>query len=232
MTLSLTFILYINLFSGSCGVVWAVRVVSHPMTIDSAWLAGMKADAPDAFTPEPPFAPNGVFIDGQIRLMCPTHAERCTTWDQYVTNQFERTVEKYFRVGVKGVILAFDDYAHVPVAKSMTQSKRKRNVPTVDFSDRSQLPPTVPMGEHWATLIMNRTFKTVVIHLVIDQLIKRIPSFLSEGQTFIVDYKGSPVCYDMTGMRVLEEFEGLGEADVKFPRYTRMFPFLQVSPCP
>ena len=59
------------------------------MTIDSSWLAGMKCNAPDAFTTHAPFAPQGVFIDGQIRLMCPTSVAQTLTWDQYVSNQFE-----------------------------------------------------------------------------------------------------------------------------------------------
>ena len=42
------------------------------MTIDSSWLAGMKCDTPDAFTTHAPFAPQGVFNDWQILLMCPT----------------------------------------------------------------------------------------------------------------------------------------------------------------
>ena len=202
------------------------------MTIDSSWLAGMKCDAPDAFTTHAPFAPQGVFIDGQIRLMCPTSVAQTLTWDQYVSNQFERPVEKYLRLGVRGVVLAFDDYAHVPAAKSMTQIKRRRNIPVVEFSDRSQLPPTVPVGEQWGACISNRTFKTMVIKMAIDQLVQRIPKLLGEGQSFIVDYQGSPVMYTRDGMTVLDGFEGLGEADVKFPRYTIMFPFLQVCVFP
>ena len=189
----------------------------------------MKADAPDAFTPEAPFDPNGVFIDGQIRLMCPTSAERIQTWDDYVMGQFERCITKYFRAGVRGVILAFDDYAHVPSAKSMTQIKRRRHLPTLEFSDRSQLPPTVPTGEHWAACISNRTFKTMVIHLVIDQLVRRVPPSLQDGQSFIVDYQGAPVTYTREGGTEMEGFDSLGEADVKFPRYTTMFPYLQVD---
>ena len=200
-----------------------------PMTIDSSWLACMKSDAPDAFTPEPPFDPNGVFIDGQIRLMCPTSADRIQTWDDYVVGQFERCITKYFRAGVRGVVIAFDDYTHVPAAKSMTQIKRRRHLPTVEFSDRSQLPPTVPTGEQWAACISNRTFKTVVIKMVIDQLIRRVPGMLTETQSLIVDYQGPPMEYTRDGERMLDDFESLGEADVKFPRYTKMFPYLQVD---
>ena len=217
-----------NVHSVLCALCFIQHLFHCTMTIDSSWLAGMKCDAPDAFTTHAPFAPQCVFIDGQIRLMCPTSVAQTLTWDQYVSNQFERPVEKYLRVGVRGVVLAFDDYAHVPAAKSMTQIKRRRNIPVLEFSDRSQLPPTVPVGEKWAACISNRAFKTMVIKMAIDQLVQRIPKLLGEGQSFIVDYQGSPVRYTRDGLTVLDGFEGLGEADVKFPRYTSMFPFLQV----
>ena len=41
------------------------------MTIDSSWIACLKEEVPGAFTPHPPFRPDAVFVDGQIRLMCP-----------------------------------------------------------------------------------------------------------------------------------------------------------------
>ena len=113
------------------------------MTIDSNWIACMKSDVPAAFTPAPPFPPDAVFIDGQIKLMCP-NIEGTLTWDEYIRRQFERTIVKYLNAGVSCVILAFDDYRHVPCSKNMTQAKRRRNVPAVDFGDRSSLPPLCP----------------------------------------------------------------------------------------
>ena len=65
------------------------HLLHFTMTIDSSWLAGMTGDAPCAFTTHTLFAPQGVFIDGQIRLMCPTSVAQTLTWDQYVSNQFE-----------------------------------------------------------------------------------------------------------------------------------------------
>ena len=113
------------------------------MTIDSSWIACMKSDVPQAFTPSAPFAPDAVFIDGQIKLMCP-NIEGTLTWDEYLRRQFERTIVRYLQSGVSCVILAFDDYRHVPCSKSMTQAKRRRNVPTLEFGDRSSLPPLCP----------------------------------------------------------------------------------------
>ncbi len=62
------------------------------------------------------------------------------------------------------VVLAFDNYAHVPVAKAMTQTKRKKNVPRVDFAESQSLPCMVPEGEKWTSCIANRAFKAKVVH--------------------------------------------------------------------
>lgn len=62
------------------------------------------------------------------------------------------------------VVLAFDNYAHVPVAKAMTQTKRKKNVPRVDFAESQSLPCMVPEGERWTSCIANRAFKAKVLH--------------------------------------------------------------------
>ena len=90
------------------------------MTIDSSWIACFKEEVPEAFVPRPPFAPTAVFCDGQIRLM-PAAIEGVVSWEEYIQRQFERHIKRYFERGVSCVILAFDDYAHVPAAKSMTQ---------------------------------------------------------------------------------------------------------------
>jgi hypothetical protein len=90
------------------------------MTIDSSWIACFKEEVPEAFVPRPPFAPTAVFCDGQIRLM-PSAIEGVVSWEEYIQRQFERHIKRYFERGVSCVILAFDDYTHVPAAKSMTQ---------------------------------------------------------------------------------------------------------------
>ena len=90
------------------------------MTIDSSWIACFKEEVPAAFARRPPFPPSAVFCDGQIRLM-PSAIEGVVSWEEYIQRQFERHIKRYFERGVSCVILAFDDYAHVPAAKSMTQ---------------------------------------------------------------------------------------------------------------
>ena len=91
------------------------------MTIDSSWIACLKEEVPAAFTPHAPFHPDAVFCDGQIRLMCPA-VDGLLTWDEYIERQFTRHLERYLARGVACVVLAFDDYGHVPEAKSMTQA--------------------------------------------------------------------------------------------------------------
>jgi hypothetical protein len=200
------------------------------MTIDSSWIACFKEEVPCAFTPRPPFQPDAVFVDGQIRLMPPT-VEGMLTWDDYVFRQFKKPVYNYFARDVSCVVLAFDDYAHVPAAKNMTQAKRRKNVPSLDFHARDCLPPCVPRGEEFTRCISNRTFKSKVIQLVVHQLVSSLRC--DEGQCLVVDYAGHPVRhYSVDSRRPSEpisEFGPLGEADVKFVRYTDIFPKLQVD---
>ena len=132
------------------------------MTIDSSWIACFKEEVPAAFTRRAPFEPDAVFCDGQIRLMCPTSSE-ALTWDDYIERQFGRHLARHFeRPRVACVILAFDDYNHVPAAKNMTQQKRRRHLPPVTVHARDALPPVVPQGVEWQQCIANRTFKSKV----------------------------------------------------------------------
>ncbi len=56
------------------------------MTIDTAWLACFKEEAPSAFTPRAPFHASAVFSDGQIRLM-QNAPEGPQTWNNYIFNR-------------------------------------------------------------------------------------------------------------------------------------------------
>ena len=108
------------------------------------------------------------------------------------------------------------------------QVKRRRHLPPVDFNPRDALPPCVPQGERWQQCIANRTFKSKVIQLVIDQLTGSMIE-LGEGQSLIIDYQGHPTRYLRGGESMtMSGFKPLGEADVKFTRYADMFDKLQV----
>jgi hypothetical protein len=199
------------------------------MTIDSSWLCAFKEDLPHAFSAHSPFRASAVFVDGQIKLMQAVQTEP-QTWDDFIHRQFARHLSKWYQ-SCDAVVLAFDNYEHVPRAKCMTQAKRRRNVPVLPFSATSELPCMVPDGERWTQCIANRVFKTRVIDLVL----LRLPGLLLTGKPdrrLIVDYQ-QPVEYRFEDGRVvaetIEELPALGEADLKFTRFTDRFGRLVVD---
>ena len=201
------------------------------MTIDSSWIAAFKEESPNSFTKTIPFRPIAAFCDGQIRLMR-GHTDDFMTWDMYVWQQFHSHVKKFYdNQKVSTVILAFDDYAHVPEAKCMTQVKRRRHLPKLEILEREPLPSFCPSGERWDQCIANRTFKSKVIAMVID----RLPNLLElkEGQSLIIDYAGCPKEFRAGGsgvqVRDLPALVPLGEADVKFTRYADIYKDLLVD---
>ena len=117
----------------------------------------------------------------------------------------------------------------------MTQAKRRRHVPALEFGERSCLPPLVPTGEAWTTAISNRTFKAKIIEYVLlslpNQLLRENP-----GKRLIVDYC-DPVSYawnpdkNTVDCTLLDGLRPLGEADIKFTRYADLFERLLVDPC-
>lgn len=156
------------------------------MTIDSSWLLGFKEEAGHAFSPSCTIHPRAVFCDGQIHLMQGSSSEPLT-WDQYISRQFLRPVEKFFNM-CDVVILAFDNYARVPASKAMTQTKRKKRVPVVSFAESQTLPCMVPEGDKWASCISNRTFKAKVIDLVMTRLPQMVLGRHGNKQ-LIIDYQ-------------------------------------------
>ena len=202
------------------------------MTIDSTWIAAFKEETPEAFTKHIPFQPKAAFCDGQIRLMR-GHTQGLLTWDDYIWQQFQSHVTRFYRNhSVSVVILAFDDYAHVPEAKCMTQLKRRRHLPKLEILAREPLPPVCPCGQRWEQSIANRVFKAKVIARVVEVL----PNLLNlqPGQTLIIDYAGTPIEYTPNpdgslSTKELTHLCPLGEADVKFMRYADMYKDLLVD---
>ena len=201
------------------------------MTIDSSWLIAFKEDHPHAFTRKNPFTPAAVFVDGQIKLMQGPPREP-QTWDDFIYRQFARHLLKFFEL-CDVVVLAFDNYEHVPKAKCMTQAKRRKHTPVLPFSEVSELPCMVPEGERWTQSISNRVFKTRVIDLVL----LRLPELLlrhKPKRRLIVDYQ-KPVEYrfdpkeDRLAMQVLEDLPVMGEADIKFTRFADRYGKLMVD---
>lgn len=156
------------------------------MTIDSGWVRILKQGRPDAFTNRMPtgVTPSVVFIDGQIKLM---KADYIKTWQQFLDYQFERVIQDAFDTGSPIVVLAFDNYEHVPVSKAPTQRRRTSAVPVMTFDPTDDLPRTPP--EQWNSAMRNRVFKNKVIALVVRNMAKR---FASNPRTLILDWHGVP----------------------------------------
>lgn len=155
------------------------------MTINSGWVKLLKEHAPEAFTDALPHKPDVVFVDGQIKLM---KGEYITTWDGFLRAQFVGTIEHAFTLGATCVVMAFDDYAHVPRSKNMTQSKRNRSVPAVKFGECDELPPRPPAD--WNAAMRNRTFKVKVISFVMNSLRHHYKT--EDRRSVVLDFCGKP----------------------------------------
>jgi hypothetical protein len=193
------------------------------MTIDSEWVGIMKEECPTAFTSTCPFVPSAGYIDGMPLLMI---AAGVGNWDDLV-RKFSRTVAQQFRLGAKTVVLAFDVYEHVPMAKSITQANRAKVKGTVEFGCSEQLPQTIP--EDYAKLISNRAFKSRVIELIVWKLPSLLYPSLESTQTLVIDYMQNPVelRYNterkIYTQRTMEDIPPMGECDVKFLRWSRLY---------
>lgn len=183
----------------------------------------MKSEAPDAFTPKCPFVPKVVFFDGMPNLQV---AGAVTRWDDFVRFNFANRVQKFMSMGTGVCVLAFDDYAHVPMAKSITQANRCKNKTFHDVDERHTLSAHIP-GDY-KNLIANRVFKRKVIEMVICEITSHLRP-VSPDQKFIVDYTRAPLLYKYdAGTRkwVFEEMPGIppnGECDIKWTRWCRMY---------
>jgi len=182
------------------------------MTIDSGWTKILKEGVPHAFTSTLGVKPLTVFIDGQINLM---KADYIKTWKMFLEIQFLRKIDNAFAQGARVVVLAFDNYKHVPTAKAMTQLQRCRHIPAMNFSEQDELPPVLP--ENWAGAMRNRTFKTKVAAFVTQNLCIKyrdevhrtlVVDFQDEVQVLGAPYTLPPVLQSPCGIR-------RGECDIK-----------------
>jgi|TARA_B100001094_G_scaffold330950_2_gene397628 hypothetical protein len=182
------------------------------MTIDSGWTKIVKEGAPHAFSPVLELKPFTVFIDGQINLM---KADYIKTWSMFFEYQFLRKVENAFTCGARIVVLAFDNYKHVPTAKAMTQLKRCRQVPAMKFSDDDHLPSVLP--ENWAGAMRNRTFKTKVAAFITQNF--RIKFQDEKIRTLIIDFSDEVevlgASCDLPPLLKTPELIKRGECDIK-----------------
>lgn len=155
------------------------------MTIKADWIKILKRANTDAFTTRIPSRPYVAFIDGQIKLMCGAHV---ATWLQFFTAQFVGTIDQGFAAGAEVVVLGFDDYAFVPSAKNMTQIKRIKTAPPVEFGEHEDLPQDFP--DNWMDSIKNRAFKAKVITFVVCNVRRHYAR--ETARTVIIDWRGPP----------------------------------------
>lgn len=187
------------------------RTTGHvAMTIDAEWFEIFLSESPEAFGPTCAFDPSVGFIDGQIKLM----ANSTDSWEQFLLKQFVDPIEFLCRSGAEIVILAFDDAAHVPRAKAITQLKRREKIQPLDIHGWPDAPP-----KPWIAAMCNSQFKARVIEYVVHTL----PMYLKLSfRTVIIDYNGATykhVTYIDPNDWWVEDVERtvfLGEADVKF----------------
>lgn len=200
----------------------AHRLLLCIMTINRDWVGVMKEECPEAFTSKAPFRPRVAFIDGMPLLM---KSNTVTKWSELVRFNFGGPVRRFFGMGAKTVVLGFDVYSLVPMAKAITQANRSKHVAKIDFSDASDLPTCIPV--QYNDFMRNRAFKRRVIQMVVETL----PDILcmDMGQELIVDYESCPIrfCVDPSTRKTVQTFmidmPPLGECDIKFSRWFRMY---------
>ena len=162
------------------------------MTINSDFFKIIKEGCPNAFSEHLPFKPDIVFIDGQVKLM---KAAQVDSWGLFFEIQFFKTVEKCFALGASTVVLAFDDYTHVPASKNMTQVKRSKQKIVLEFAQTSTLPVNMP--EDWPGAMANRTFKVKVISKILQAVAVWFKNKLASDVAYrernlVLDYAGVP----------------------------------------
>lgn len=195
------------------------------MTIDSGWNKILKTSVPTAFQSALDISqqPVTVFIDGQIKLMCSSSIQH---WSTFFHVQFLTSIQQAFATGARVVVLSFDNYNAVPESKTMTQQKRSKHVPAMDFKPGDELPRIMP--ENWPAAMRNRTFKVKVIHMIVNNIrlhFSRENSLEQHGRSLVIDFIETPevlgnplVLPDLTGKR--------GECDIKAFSWTGYGPLL------
>lgn len=199
------------------------------MTIDTGWTKIIKKNVPHAFSAKISSQPTTVFIDGQIKLMCGQHIK---SWSQLVRQQFLACIEAGFKTGACIVVLAFDNYDHVPESKNMTQAKRSKQHACMQFDDSDLLPPCMP--DNWYAAMRNRCFKTKVMYMIVNTIRQHFMSsdvLQRQGRTVILDF----VDVEVLGANIdvptclSDQNSKRGECDIKAFRWSCYGPLLIFS---
>ena len=197
------------------------------MTIHADFIKILKQECGNAFMDQLPTAltPTIAFIDGQVKLMKP---DAITSWSVFIKIQFCNIIEKAYNLGAHTVVLGFDDYRYVPEAKNMTQIKRNKTVPVMQFDAHDSLPNFLP--DHWSSAMRNRNFKVKVIRKVLQDIETWFKQVSKENaiwkqRALILDFCDRPQVLQVStsaqpvGKFVQEQpddfWQGRGECDVK-----------------
>ena len=185
------------------------------MTIERQWLEIFKSEVPEAFSDDAPFPCEVGFIDAQIKLMAMPHEH---DWDVFLQKQFRNPVTSMFALGARTVVLAFDDYDHVPRAKAITQAKRRDKLTPLRYGEGDAWPVEPP--QPWNAAMANRAFKSSVVAYVI-QNIPMLFCDLPDGLDIVVDWRG-PTLLRFRAKEFHEEpRQPVGEADLKFLHWAK-----------
>lgn len=179
----------------------------------------LRSQAASAFSNTIPIEPKATFIDGQIKLMKP---DCITQWHSFLYSQFTSVIMRHFQqYHASTVILAFDDKANVPFAKSITQLKRRSGVQVIEFGDDDVLPNEMPSP--WIEAVMNASFKARLIEYICNN----VPRLITPPNdcVLIIDWKDTVAkkyTYTETGVEETTiPKDAVGEADLKFPMWMK-----------
>jgi hypothetical protein len=157
------------------------------------------------------------YIDIMPLLMVGPHVN---SWPIFL-NKFRSLIVRFLGICDK-VVLGVDCYDLVSEAKGITQANRAKIAVPVVFEGHS-LPSVFP--SNFNDMIRNRCFKALVIEAICDFLPTNIG--LEGNKALIIDYKGCPaMCMKVGGsvtIEYMEDMPPMGEADVKFVRWMRIY---------
>ena len=137
-------------------------------------------------------------------------------------------------MGAATVVLAFDNYTHVPAAKHATQRKRNQKVAPFDFDSTQELPSVMP--HDWGSAMRMKPFKIRVIQMVvcaIEQWFLALPDDFTASRTLIIDAQELPIALGMPRAlpALFEDTQGIGrgECDIKAFAWLDWGPLLIMS---
>jgi hypothetical protein len=194
------------------------------MGIHQEWAKEWRRDQGDAFVVTH-MKCRTIFIDAQVQLMKSFVRENETTWREFIHRTFFSQLTQY-HYKFDNVIICFDNYANVPIFKSIEQSKRvSGNKSTFKFGSSDTLPTGPCEQKIWVQALQNRTFKTKVISLIASMIATEYTP-PRKGTTLVVDFVNSTrIDYKSQEQirTVLPDMKAMGESDVKFMRYVGIF---------